>query len=180
MKGQVVLSQFDFLKKHYNEVPKCTKGGYCNTLVPANLFKQSSNNKALDPEKKQEYRKITAKTLWLSQRSQPDIQLATGYHCTKVTRPTKQDWKKLTWLMQYLWKTHFIPLIIEITEKGAIIYIDDAHAVHYDAKGHSGLFLTQGKGVMINLSKKLGIVTTSSIETEMVSTGERLPKCTWF
>lgn len=148
------------------------KGGYCNTLTPANLFKQFSDNKPSDPEKKEEYHTITAKTLWLSQRSQPYVQLASGYHCTKVTCPTKQDWKKLTWLMQYLWKTRFIPLIIEITEKGAIIYIDGAHAVHYDAKGHSGLFLTQGKGAMINISKKLGIVTTSSTETEVVSTGE--------
>ena len=32
----------------------------------------------------------------------------------------------------------------------------------------------------INVSKKLGVLTTSSTETEIVSTGERLPKCTWF
>lgn len=76
--------------------------------------------------------------------------------------------------------THFIPLIIEITEDRAIIYINGAHVVHYDAKGHSGLFLTQGKGAMINVSKKQGIVTTSSTETEVVLTRERLPKCTWF
>jgi hypothetical protein len=61
-----------------------------------------------------------------------------------------------------------------------IIYIDGAHAVHNDCKGHSGLFVTQGKGAMINVSKKLGLVTNSSTETEIVATGERLPKCTWF
>ena len=33
---------------------------------------------------------------------------------------------------------------------------------------------------MINVSKKVGVATTSSTETEIVSTGERLPKCTWF
>lgn len=33
----------------------------------------------------------------------------------------------------------------------------------------------------MSVSKKLGAVTTSSTETEIVSsTGERLPKCTWF
>jgi len=61
-----------------------------------------------------------------------------------------------------------------------IIYIDGSHAVHSNCKGHSGLFLTQGKGAMINVSKKLGLVTNSSTETEIVATGERLPKCTWF
>ena len=37
-----------------------------------------------------------------------------------------------------------------------------------------------GKGAMINVSKKLGLLTNSSTETEIVSTGERLPKTTWF
>ena len=61
-----------------------------------------------------------------------------------------------------------------------MIYIDGSHAIHADTKGHSGLFTTMGKGAMISQAKKLGIVTTSSTETEIVSTGERLPKCTWF
>ena len=33
--------------------------------------------------------------------------------------------------------------------------------------------------VMLNAPKKLGVVTLSSTETEIVSTGERLPKWTW-
>ena len=60
------------------------------------------------------------------------------------------------------------------------IYIDGSHAVHADGKGHSELYLTIGKGAMINVSKKLGLVTVSSTETEVVSNGERFPKCSWF
>ena len=33
---------------------------------------------------------------------------------------------------------------------------------------------------MINLSKKLGLNTNSSTETEIVLTGDRMPKCTWY
>ena len=121
-----------------------------------------------------------AKALWVSQRSRPNIQLSVGFHCTRVATPTEQDWKKLTHLMGYIRKTRFLPLIISIGKDGTVIYIDGAHAVHTDARGHSGLFVTQGKGAMINISKKLGVATTSSTETEIVSTGERLPKCTWF
>ena len=73
-----------------------------------------------------------------------------------------------------------ILLVISMNGDGAVIYIDGAHAIHLDARGHSGLVLTQGKGAMISVSKKLGVVTTSSTEMEIVSTGERLPKCTWF
>ena len=64
--------------------------------------------------------------------------------------------------------------------KDTIIYIDGAHAVHTECKGHSSMFVTQRKGTMMNISKKLGLATNSSTETEIVSTGERLPKCTWF
>jgi hypothetical protein len=37
-----------------------------------------------------------------------------------------------------------------------------------------------GKGGMLNISKKLGLVTNSSTETEIVLMGERMHKCTWF
>ena len=37
-----------------------------------------------------------------------------------------------------------------------------------------------GKGALINMVKKIGLVTSSSTETEIVSTSERINKCTWF
>ena len=58
--------------------------------------------------------------------------------------------------------------------------LDGAHTVHDDSKGHSGMRLTMGKGAMINASKKPGLVTTSSTETEVVSNGERFPNFSWF
>ena len=64
--------------------------------------------------------------------------------------------------------------------KETIIYIDGAHAVYTNCKGHSGLFVTQEKGATINVSKKLGLVTNSSTETDIVATGERLPKYPCF
>ena len=47
-------------------------------------------------------------------------------------------------------------------------------------KGHTGMFTTMGRGAILNIAKKLGLVTASSTETEIVSIGERMPKCTWF
>ena len=180
-KGEVALSQYDFVKKLYDELPDDMKTGrYRYTPAPDNLFKVNYESLLLDCARKETYHHTTAKTLWLSQRSRPDLQLATGYHCSRVKDPTEDDWEKLTWLMRYVWWTRFLPTIIGITENGAVIYIDGSHAIHADTKGHSGLFTTMGKGAMISQAKKLGIVTTSSTETEIVSTGERMPKCTWF
>ena len=58
--------------------------------------------------------------------------------------------------------------------------INGSHATHADGKGNSGLFSKMEKVAMINVSKKLGLVTTSSTETEVVSTGEMFSKCAWF
>ena len=52
--------------------------------------------------------------------------------------------------------------------------------MHIDRKGHSGLYLMIGRGGMINVLKKLGLVIMSSIETEVVADRERFPKCSWF
>lgn len=86
----------------------------------------------------------------------------------------------MTHLQGYIWKTRYLPLIIVITDDGAIIYIDGAHAVHTNCKGHLGMVNIMGKGAMISVSKKLGLVTRSLTEMEVVLTGERMPKCTWF
>ena len=180
-KGEVILSQYDFVKKLYDDLPDEMKTGrYRYTPAPEDLFKISESSPKLDCARKETYHHISAKTLWLSQRSRNDIQLATGYHCSRVKDPNEDDWRKLTWLMRYVWWTRFIPTIIRITDEGATIYIDGSHAIHADTKGHSGLYTTMGKGALINVAKKLGLVTISSTETEVVATGERLPKCTWF
>ena len=180
-KGEVILSQYDFVKKLHDDLPDEMKTGrYRYTPAPDDLFKISESSPKLDCGRKETYHHIAAKTLWLSQRSRNDIQLATGYHCSRVKDPNEDDWRKLTWLMRYVWWTRFIPTIIRITDEGATIYIDGSHAIHADSRGHSGMYTTMGKGALINMAKKLGLVTISSTETEVVATGERLPKCTWF
>ena len=109
------------------------------------------------------------------------MQLTVGFHCTRVKGPTREDWIKLKKLFGCIWKTPYFPLIAVIDQNGdVIIYIDGDHVVHADSKGHAGLFLTMGKGAMVNVSKKLGVVTTSCTETEVMSNGERFLKCTWF
>ena len=71
--------------------------------------------------------------------------------------------------------------MIEIDEEGNVcIHIDGSCAMHDDAREHSGLYVIMGRGSIINQSKKLGVATISSTETEVVSTGERFPKCAWF
>ena len=100
-----------------------------------------------------------------------------AFYSTRVKDPNVHDWAKLRYTIGYLWKTRFLPLIILIDDKGNVyVHIDGPHAIHADAKGHLDLFLIIGYGAMINASKKLGLVTMSSIETEIVACRERFPK----
>ena len=64
---------------------------------------------------------------------------ATGFHCTRVKKPTEEDWEKLKRLLGYIGKTRFLPLIIGMDDTGnAVTHIDGTHAIHSDGKGHSG------------------------------------------
>ena len=42
------------------------------------------------------------------------------------------------------------------------------------------MYTTMGKGALINVARKLGLVAIISTKTEVVSTGERMLNCTWF
>ena len=67
-----------------------------------------------------------------------------------------------------------IHLIISIDDEGKFhVHIDGSHATHANSRVHSGLFVTMGKGTMMNVSKKLGLNTESSTETEEPSNDER-------
>ena len=60
------------------------------------------------------------------------------------------------------------------------VYVDRFHSMHANGRGNSCFLVTMGKGNTMNASKKLGLNTVSSKKTEVVSNGERFPKCTWF
>ena len=77
--------------------------------------------------------------------------------------------------------TRYAPLIPSIdNDREVCACIDGAHAAHMDGKGHSGMCLIIGRGPIMNVSKKLGLVTTIYTETEVVTHGKRFHKCSWF
>ena len=94
--------------------------------------------------------------------------------------PVIHDWAKLKYTIGYIWKTIFLLIIAIDKDENVYAYIDRLYVMHLDARDYLCLFLTMGRGVMINTLKKLGLVTTSSIEIVVVSYGERYSKCAWF
>ena len=104
-------------------------------------------------------------------RSRPDAQLETGFHCTRVKDPSAHDWGVYL-AFGHIWRDRFAPLIIETDEEGdlrACIY--SYYDVCADGRGCSRLFFSIGRGSMMRASKKLGLATANSAETEVVSLG---------
>ena len=58
-------------------------------------------------------------------------------------------------------------------------YIDSAHQVHEDCKGHTGGALTLGQGAVISKSSGQKMNTKSSSETVLVGVDDLLPTVLW-
>ena len=107
------------------------------------------------------------------------MQFSAGLHFTRTTRPDVEYFGKLIWMMVCLLCTGHLTKIASIDDEGdACTYTCVAHELHADLKGHSRLVVTIGRGAITNISKKLGVMTLSLTETEVLSHGERFPKCT--
>ena len=65
-----------------------------------------------------------------------------------VKGPNEHDWKKLTYLVKYLDGTVHLPLVLSTKNEAITIYIDVAHKVHTNMKGHVGVCATEGRGAM--------------------------------
>jgi hypothetical protein len=58
-------------------------------------------------------------------------------------------------------------------------YVDGAHTVHNDLKGHTGGCLGLDRGSLANKSTKQKLNTRSSTETEIVSVDDVMPDILW-
>lgn len=102
--------------------------------------------------------------------------MAIVFLCTRVNKPTMQDWKKLKRVLMYICGTIDMLHIILLEDASNMeIYIDAMHAVHNDMKGQTGGCVRMGNGVIHTRSSKQKLNTQSSTETEFVGTSNYLP-----
>jgi hypothetical protein len=67
-------------------------------------------DEALPQKESDSFHRTTARLLFATKRSRPDIQVAVAYLCTRVSFPDQLDYHKLTRTIKYLSLTIFIPL----------------------------------------------------------------------
>ena len=135
----------------------------------------------LEEEKKEVFHHIVGKSSYVSKRARVDIELTVSYLCTRVSRSTEEDWKKLGRLLHYLHDTIDMPRIIGAGGAMDILhtYVDASYAIHEDMKGHTegimimGLGIIQGKAIKQELNAKI------STEVESIDASDYIPWTAW-
>ncbi len=179
--GEARLTMIPYVKAMVNkflEHDNCSK----TVLTPAgvNLFKVDPDCPAISEELATVFHNMTAKALFLTKRARPDLSTAVAFLTTRVKKPDEQDWIKLVRMMRYLRGCPELPLILRADSVPIPKWwIDGAHAVHNDCRGHSGAAMSLGKGAIISGSTKQKINTRSSTETELVATDDYMPPLLW-
>jgi hypothetical protein len=123
--------------------------------TPSNksIFQVSEDAVALREEDRKVFHSVVAKLLYLSKRARPDILTAVSFLCTRVTRATVEDQKKLEYLLGYLQATK--EEVLWLTPLGVLgveAYVDAAFAPHADSKSHTGVAIFIGGALVFAAS----------------------------
>jgi hypothetical protein len=178
--GKVKISMDDYVRNLLEEVPE-DMNGIASSPAAEHLFKINTTNPIkLSEEQAVLFHHYTAKLLFLSKRARPDIQTAVAFLSTRVKAPDVDDYKKLARVIKYLRGTATMPLTLEAHEAHVMKWwVDAAHAVHEDLKGHTGGAFTMGQGTIYGTSTKQKLVTRSSTEAELVGLYDIMPQIIW-
>ena len=173
---------------------KLTQEGYIRDLMlfynvdsavktPAadNLFDLDPDSPLLDKVRKEDYHTLSAKLLYLSQRTRHDIQVAVCFLVSRVQAPTEQDVKKAVRVLRYLYGTQHLGVMIEPDSNFFCVrsYIDASYGVHPDGKSHTGVTISMGKGPIMSKSTKQKLVSKSSTEAELIALSDASSVVIW-
>ena len=182
-KGKVKIDMTDYVQKmitQYEDVYGQLPSKEVKSVASANLFNVDKHSKDLEGCKAEDFHTIMAKGLFVSKRARPDIQPPVAYLCTRVSKPTESDWKKMVRMLTFMKQTKKDVLTLESDGTGVITWGADASfAVHPDMKSHTGYGMTMGKGYLQTTSRKQKLNTRSSTEAELVAADDAMTQILW-
>jgi hypothetical protein len=111
---------------------------------------------------------------YIAKRIDSECLTLTSFLMPRVQSSTEQDLRKFQRLINYVNSTKDIPLCLEMSPGPLEIVanIDSFHASHGDYRGHTGVFITFGKGAIQSISTKQSINTKSNAESELVAASD--------
>jgi len=106
------------------------------------------------------------------------VQTAVAFLCTRVKRLDKDDYKKLTRVMQYKRGSKHITLTIEANDHTNWL-VKSSYAVHTDILSHIGVYMTLGKCATYSGSFKQKLNMKSSTEAELLVINDAMGQILW-
>ena len=178
--GQVRITMEGFIKELLEDCKEIL--GVSPTPAKTDLFLVKPDN--IDPllttYAREYFHSITAKLLYLSKRSRPDILTPVAFLTKRVTKPQGEDMKKLERTIQYIRGSKDLGLTLKIDEPITVTsYIDASYGVHQDMKSHTGSVITLGKGAIYGKSSTQKLTTKSSTEAELVGLSDSANQVLW-
>ena len=150
------------------------------TPATKTLFEIDPHAALLSPPEFDRFCSVVCKLLYVALRGRPDILLAVVFLASRVSKATIQDQAKLKRLLEYLYGTYDLPLILGADDIHTLYtFVDASFAVHKDMKSHTGGVITFGRGGIACKSAKQKLMTKSSTEAELVGASDYLPSTLW-
>jgi len=147
--------------------------GSVETPCANNILAITEGVEVLTLDNKEKVHSLTAKLLYISKRTRPEILFGVNFLCTRVQEPTVEDAVKLGRVLKYLNGNQDDELFIKINRvAGKVVmeaFIDASYGVHHDSKSHSGMIITMGHGTILAASTKQKCVSKSSTEAELIA-----------
>jgi hypothetical protein len=177
--GVVKVDMTEYVKSMVEEFPK-ELDGKAKFPWTEKLFKVDEKSKKLSTEQAKTFHTFVMKGMFVGKRGRQDIQPGIAYLTTRVKEPNENDWSKLVKIMNFLKRTWRCVATLEADDSQSIYWwIDAAFAVHRDYKGHTGAYMSLGKGAVTSVSTKQKVNTRSSTEAELVGINNLISKVLW-
>jgi hypothetical protein len=145
------------------------------------LFEVDENSPRLDKNRNDIFHSVSAKLLYGATRARRDILLPVCFLCTRVSKATEEDKRKLKRVLEYLKGTLDLSYTVGADDLGKMrTWVDASYAVHPDMRSHMGGVISFGTGGLICKSTKQKLNTKSSTEAELVGASDYLPNTLWM
>ena len=119
--------------------------------------------------------------MYVCKRGHPDIEPALSYLCTRVSKPTIEDEKKLHRVLDYLKDTLEDVRIISADDfDNLYTWVDASYATHPNMRSHTGGAMSFRTGILHGKSSKQKLNTKNSAEAELVAVSDYLPYHIWM
>jgi hypothetical protein len=175
--GQVKVSQEGYVQdliKAYDVT------GRAQSPAGDNLFAVNEDAEKLSKSETEAFHSKTAKLLYLSKRTRPDILTAVVFLTTRVLNPDVDDARKLDRVLKYVNATQELALTLQPEARiNVTSYIDASYGVHPNGRSHTGSVITLGKGAVHAKSTKQKLVSKSSTESELVALSDEASQVLW-